>query len=414
MLALPLLLTSCDDILGEWSKPAPAVVTPEPETPVKLTSITLNKPSTTLNVGTTETLKVDAFAPDDATDKSVTWSSDKDAVATVDENGLVTAVAVGTAVITATAKDGSGVTDKCTVTVSVPGLLTGEFSVADGKKVRFAQGNLQAKTEDLGVSWTWTLATNQWDYVGNVAANNKINGNGTVSANGSVDLFCWVGASNTTWSGALGSTLNAAMYGITEIGDGSSYYSTTTNDYGNVVSENLKSDWGNTIGTGWRTLTHNEWKWLVGPHTSPTPGTNCRTSSTIAGTPNARFAKAYLFGTTHGIIIFPDNYTHPDGVTAPTGINQADGTSWNENTYTAEQWAKMEAEGCVFLPAAGRRETPNLGVSKVNEQIRYWSTTASGNTHAYYLEITSGGMNSIDSQLTRAMGISVRLVYPAQ
>lgn len=392
LLALPLFLTSCDDILGEWSKPAPAVVTPEPETPVKLTSITLNKPSTTLNVGTTETLKVDAFAPDDATDKSVTWSSDKDAVATVDENGLVTAVAVGTAVITATAKDGSGVTDKCTVTVSVPGLLSGEFSIASDKRVRFAQGNLQAvcTSADGDAStqetWTWGFAANQWDYVGNAAANNAINGNGSVSTAGTVDLFGWVGKSSTTL------TTGAAQYGITNLGTGS--------DYGiGSNTDNLKTDWGNTIGTGWRTLTKNEWVYLLKTRES---------GNTISGTNNARFAKAYLFGTTHGLIIFPDNYTHPDGVADPTGINKTDNTSWAANTYDAAGWAKMEAAGCVFLPAAGSRS--GASVSETESAGRYWSSTYSSWDYSCVLNFHTTEVNPEGGQIGRGTGCSVRLV----
>ena len=85
---------------------------------VKVTAITLNKTATTIPAGQTETLSVSSVTPDDATDQTVTWSSDNEAVATVDADGKVTAVALGTANITATANDGSGVTATCAVTVS--------------------------------------------------------------------------------------------------------------------------------------------------------------------------------------------------------------------------------------------------------------------------------------------------------
>ena len=88
---------------------------------VPVTAITLNKTETTIykvNGTATETLSVTAVTPDEATDKTYTWSSDATGVATVDENGVVTAVAVGTAHIRATANDGSGVYGECTVTVS--------------------------------------------------------------------------------------------------------------------------------------------------------------------------------------------------------------------------------------------------------------------------------------------------------
>ena len=85
---------------------------------VKVTAITLNKTATTITAGQTETLSVSSVTPDDATDQTVTWSSDNEAVATVDADGKVTAVALGTANITATANDGSGVTATCVVTVN--------------------------------------------------------------------------------------------------------------------------------------------------------------------------------------------------------------------------------------------------------------------------------------------------------
>ncbi len=87
---------------------------------IKVTIITLNKTETTINVGSTETLSVTAIDPSNATDKTYTWNSDNTAVATVDADGVVTAKAAGTANITATANDGSGVTATCAVTVIVP------------------------------------------------------------------------------------------------------------------------------------------------------------------------------------------------------------------------------------------------------------------------------------------------------
>ena len=92
-------------------------------TAVAVTGITLNKTETSIQVGNDETLSVTAVTPDDATDKTYTWSSDKESVATVDSDGKVTAVATGTANITATANDGSGVTATCAVTVT-PATIT--------------------------------------------------------------------------------------------------------------------------------------------------------------------------------------------------------------------------------------------------------------------------------------------------
>ena len=81
-----------------------------------VSSITLSQTTATLTEG--ETLSLTATVmPDDATDKSISWSSSKPSVATVDANGKVTAVAPGTATITATANDGSGVSALCEIIV---------------------------------------------------------------------------------------------------------------------------------------------------------------------------------------------------------------------------------------------------------------------------------------------------------
>ena len=70
--------------------------------PIPVSSVTLNKTELELKIGDSETL-VATVGPDNATDKSVTWSSSNASVATVDQNGKITAIAVGEASITAKA-----------------------------------------------------------------------------------------------------------------------------------------------------------------------------------------------------------------------------------------------------------------------------------------------------------------------
>ena len=88
--------------------------------PVHVTGVTLNRTTAQLysNHGASTVQLTADVQPADAADKTVTWSSSNPAVATVDGQGLVTVHAAGTAVITATTKDG-GFTAVCTVTVSV-------------------------------------------------------------------------------------------------------------------------------------------------------------------------------------------------------------------------------------------------------------------------------------------------------
>ena len=81
-----------------------------------VSNITLDKTELSLSIGDSEALTA-TIEPNNATNKNVTWSSNNEAVATVD-NGKVTAVKEGTATITATAQDGSGVSASCSVTVT--------------------------------------------------------------------------------------------------------------------------------------------------------------------------------------------------------------------------------------------------------------------------------------------------------
>jgi len=83
---------------------------------VAVTGISLNKTTANLQVGGTETLTA-TVTPANASDKSLNWTSDNSAVATV-TNGVVTAVAAGSAVITATSVSDPTVTATCTVTVT--------------------------------------------------------------------------------------------------------------------------------------------------------------------------------------------------------------------------------------------------------------------------------------------------------
>ena len=85
-----------------------------PKQTVSVTGVSLNKTSTELTVGQSETLTA-TVEPSDATNKNVTWSTSDARIATVTD-GVVTAVSAGTATITVTTEDG-GFTANCTVTV---------------------------------------------------------------------------------------------------------------------------------------------------------------------------------------------------------------------------------------------------------------------------------------------------------
>ena len=72
---------------------------------VQVSSVSLNKNTLTLTVGNTETLFA-TIVPENANNKNVTWSSNAIDIATIDQNGKVTAIAAGEAIITVATSDG--------------------------------------------------------------------------------------------------------------------------------------------------------------------------------------------------------------------------------------------------------------------------------------------------------------------
>lgn len=99
---------------GERS--ASCIVTVEP--PIPVSGVAILEAETDLTVGDRLVLTA-VVSPENAFERSVVWSSSDETVASVDENGTVTAIAAGTADITVTTADG-GYSDVVTVTVSAP------------------------------------------------------------------------------------------------------------------------------------------------------------------------------------------------------------------------------------------------------------------------------------------------------
>ena len=85
--------------------------------PILVTGIEIDNTTLSLKEGEKGSLSV-TVTPEDALNRSVSWASSDNGVVTVDQDGNVTAVGVGTATITVTAKDGSGVSAECEVTVT--------------------------------------------------------------------------------------------------------------------------------------------------------------------------------------------------------------------------------------------------------------------------------------------------------
>ena len=235
------------------------------------------------------------------------------------------------------------------------GTLPGKFSVSASKKVWFSQGNLK-------YTGSWAFHTNQYDMIGN--------SNGTDNR----DLFGWGTGSNPN-----------------ETRKDDSYYSTY-------------SEWGTNMGSGWYTLTKDEWAYLFNTRAS---------GSTANGTENARYTHATINtdGTgVNGMILFPDGVTIDASEATSWGTVNAPST-WDACTKcTTAQWTALEAKGCVFLPAAGLRYGTDVGY--VGGFGHYWSSTARDVDLAFLVAFGNGFLLA-DNNGYRYDGLSVRLVRNA-
>ncbi len=238
------------------------------------------------------------------------------------------------------------------------------FSVSANKQVKFSQGNLQY-TKSTG---TWSFAAQQYEMLETAKVKNSVLAN-------KIDLF--------GWSGSTG----FAKWGIS-LSTSNSHYS---DDF---------ADWGQTIGDGktWRTLTNDEWTYL------------CSTRSNAASLIGVARIKLDEAGTTYanGLILLPDTWTCPEDVTFKSGFS----SEWtvqayaDYQTFTLEQWEKLEAAGAVFLPASGFRL--GSGIYFVQLSGRYWSATPGGSYGASCLSFYSDGAGWY--YYGRCYGQAVRLV----
>ena len=250
------------------------------------------------------------------------------------------------------------------------------FSVSYTKKISFSKGNLQYTQSTK----KWSFAENQWEIIG---ADNVTGGSvssdptfgdrkkGTALAN-KIDLFGW--STNGTYFGV----------GI----------STSHSDYsGSFV------DWGtNKIGNDtpntWRTLTLDEWHYVA------------------LNRPNADNLKgvAQVNGV-NGLILLPDNWICPSDVIFKSGLHSENSVEayGKYQTFTVDQWSKLESAGAVFLPVSGCRG--GLEVGYLQYRGNYWSATEHNSNYAFIFEFYSSLVPANGGgALYRSGGCSIRLV----
>ena len=129
---------------------------------IEVTSVTLDKSSLTLTEGESATLTA-TVKPDDATDSSLTWSSNDEGVAVVDNNGEIYAIRPGTAIITARAGDKSASCDLLVKPIVIPtesvSLNYESVDLAKGTSITLVATVFPDDATDKTVTWSSSDAT---------------------------------------------------------------------------------------------------------------------------------------------------------------------------------------------------------------------------------------------------------------
>lgn len=384
----------------------------------------------------------------------------------------LTNLAAGTYYFEAYVVDNSNITHsggiKSFTIAEPPVTIPGAYSVSPTRQVVFAPANLQYNvnpnaSQSSTTSPMWRFAEHQYDVIGENAnvqnawdrffyENNVTPENDPTVGNRYIDLFSW-GTSGCTGSvqpwfmirdsepsngqgiAMPGGTPNlgigyslGAPANYTWYCPGHNDIAGTDNDWGQFNDiYNPRTGQIDQAGT-WRTLTgsyyqdehpeNGEWYYLM----------HVRSASTVNGTANARYCKACINGV-NGLILFPDEYTHPAGVAQPNSINESE-VLCSVNTYTVADWNAMEAAYATFLPCGGTRHgwgvKENVWISNPyftgqllvqgqdNYGGYYWSSSYRANMQAgtlRFLNSNSGDQVNVNggNNYNRELGCCVRL-----
>ena len=301
----------------------------------------------------------------------------------------------------ATNEEGTGYGDEVTFTTigdgptppGPQGIINGEFTInANGDKIYFSQGNLQYnKTTN-----EWSFMEHQYD--GIVETNGQNVGENYANQN-IISLFGW-GTSGYNHGAICYQPWSTSM-------NGGDYFAYGNSGY-NLYDQNGQADWGynaiinggNTENSGWRTLTKDEWEYVM----------NSRNISSVD--------RCYCFGTVNGakgIILLPDNWT--SSIYQLAFHTAYSISNYNYNIISATDWNNiLEPNGAVFLYSPGGRDGTSVAIGDVNgaHGANYWTASFdynySGFGTAYWMQVEYGGAGST----VCLEGFAVRLVRPVQ
>jgi len=231
--------------------------------------------------------------------------------------------------------------------------LTGVFSVGQNKRVRFSPGNLQYQP----FTHIFLFADHQYTTIG---YDNKDICDNSLEW---FDLFGWGTGNNPALA-----TKDQTDY-------------STYSEWGDNPIINAEN-----TAYQWRTLTENEWIYL------------------ISGRPDSdkKWGKAIIDGKA-GLILLPDDF-------ADLSYIRSSNSNFSENSYTEANWNWMEQQGAVFLPVTGYRN--GTDIYQAQSIGRYWSSTPEETHISNYFTFIENNLGY--STGSNYIGMGVRLVQDLQ
>ena len=433
---------------------------------VSVTGVTLDQTTLTITVGDADVQLTATVAPDNATDKSVSWSSDNTDVAAVDDQGNVHAVAVGTANITVTTTDeGKTATCAVTVTIELKEILATNPDFPESNNLT-APANAWVNSTNssykafIGVSsgkkyfffgssslLALTLST-AFEKTGDNSYSITDDNYGVLIfslTEGKVSSFTYQPASSSSYKQAGGTYAprTGALKGVFTVNDkGKKIFFSQGNLVATINASGTPTAWkfatnqydyigeggaNKTIGKsagdvdlfGWSTDAASN-NWGIHTETFATTGytdgnfKDWGTAINDKGTWRTLSKEewAYLINTRDYNTVRKGKYKY--GVTVCEKTNclilapdNFQGTI--AASYDAAAWATAEAAGLVCLPAAGYRKGSD--VADVGNSGGCWSSsTGSSGTSSYSVAFDSSFVSNETYNDRRFIGLSVRLV----
>jgi len=281
---------------------------------------------------------------------------------------------------------------------TVMGMLPGEFSVSDTKKVHFSKGNLQYRAS----SSTWRFAEAQYSYVGDATDGNVYDDNGVKCNNANIS------ASYSGWIDLFGWGTSGADTYYPYLTEGDVSYYPFPGERKHI--QDTKYDWGvNEISNAsslktWRTMTAGEYGYLLRTRTG-------EKAATVNGTSNVLYVIATIntdVDAVKGMIIFPDGATIAADAATSWGTLNSTNCGYDGTQLTQAQWIALESVGCVFIPACGYRS--GTDILNVNKSAIVWTSTGNNSPEAFVIHSTGTWGNVWWCPANRSTGVGVRLV----